>query len=134
MKDRTPLTYGRQPRTYICQDETDGGYSEGVTDTPTPTPEDLIAGIADMLGSLRAEIDRESQESPGMAMPLARQLLAVLREETAESSALYSRVVYRLREERKLSLAQLATQLDVSKQYVADMVNRGKALEEGSGT
>jgi ribosome-binding protein aMBF1 (putative translation factor) len=105
-----------------------------VTDTPTPTPEDLIAGIADMLGSLRAEIDRESQESPGMAMPLARQLLAVLREETAEASALYSRVVYRLREERKLSLAQLATQLDVSKQYVADMVNRGKALEEGSGT
>jgi ribosome-binding protein aMBF1 (putative translation factor) len=102
--------------------------------TPTPTLEDLIAGIADMLGSLRAEIDRESQEAPETATPLARQLLTVLRDETAEASALYSRVIYRLREERKLSLAQLATQLDVSKQYVADMVNRGKALEEGSGT
>jgi ribosome-binding protein aMBF1 (putative translation factor) len=100
----------------------------------TPTLEELIAGIADMIGGVRAEIDRESQVSPETAAPLARQLLTALRDETAETSALYSRVIYRLREERKYSLAQLATQFDVSKQYMADMVNRGKALEEGSGT
>lgn len=100
-------------------------------DKTTPTLEELIAGIAEMIGTLRGEIDRESVEAPETAAQLARQLLEVLRDESAEASALYSRALYRLRKERKLSLADLAAQFDVSKQYMADIVNRGKALEDG---
>lgn len=97
-----------------------------------PTLEDLIAGIAEMLGSMRAEIDKESRTDLALATQQAKQLLDMLRDEGAEASALYSRVIFRLRESRKLSLSQLATQFDVSKQRMADIVNRGKTLEEGA--
>lgn len=97
----------------------------------TPTLEDLIAGIAEMLGSVRAEIDRESRDSPETSTQQAKQLLEVLRDEAAEASALYSLVIYRLREDRKLSLSQLAEKLNVSKARMANIVNQGKALEDG---